>query len=105
MRTFLAVCTYTCSSPALLSGLSSSVNSALKNAAFQAKRLRIIEIDREGMFIPICTRRAFFKYYTDAGSQQMHLWGLEDQASYLDKMLSPGEGIGKYLKPATEMRS
>ena len=85
--------------------LSSRVNSSLKNAAFQAKRLRIIEMDRKGMFIPICTRRAFLKYYTDAGSQQMHLWGLEDQNSYLNKMLSPEEGIGTYLKPATEVRS
>jgi Protein of unknown function DUF262 len=87
---------------ALLSG---SVNSTLNNAAFQAKRLRVIELDREGKFIPICTRRAFFKYYTEADSQQTHLWSREDQVSYLDKMISPDQGIGHYLKAAAEVRS
>lgn len=87
---------------ALLSG---SVNSALNNAAFQAKRLRVIELDRAGKFIPICTRRAFFKYYTEAGSQQMHLWSRDDQTSYLEEILSPERGIGNYLKPAVEVQS
>lgn len=86
---------------ALLSG---SVNSALNNAAFHAKRLRVIKLDRMGKFIPICTRRVFFKYYTDAGSQQMHLWSREDQASYLDDMLSLDRGIGNYLRPDAEVQ-
>ncbi len=85
--------------------LSSSVNSALNNAAFYAKRLRVIELDREGKFIPISTRRAFFKYYTEAGSQQMYLWSREDQSAYMDHMLSPKLGIGSYLKPTAEVLS
>ncbi len=85
--------------------LSTSVNSALNNAAFYAKRLRVIELDREGKFIPISTRRAFFKYYTEAGSQQMHLWSREDQSAYMDQMLSLELGIGSYLKPTTEVLS
>ena len=85
--------------------LSSSVNSALNNAAFQAKRLRIIDLDRAGKFIPICTRRVFFKYYTEAGSHQIHLWNREDQASYLDEIMSIDRGIGRYLKPAAEVKS
>ncbi len=85
--------------------LSVSVNSALNNAAFYAKRLRVIELDRAGKFIPISTRRAFFKYYTDAGSQQMLLWSREDQEAYLDKMLLPDSGIGSYLKPAPDVLS
>lgn len=85
--------------------LSVSVNSALNNAAFYAKRLRVIELDRAGNFIPISTRRAFFKYYTDAGSQQMHLWSREDQTAYLNKMLSRDWGIGSYLNPTAEVQS
>ena len=95
---------------ALLSG---KVNSALNNGAFQVKRLRIIDLDQNGEFIPICTRRVFLKYYTRAGSQQMHLWSREDQEAYLNMMLAPPDStlgsdegvIWKYLmKPATEVQ-
>lgn len=82
--------------------LSSSVNSALSNGSFQAKRLRIIDLDRAGSFIPLCTRRVFFKYYTEAGSEQIHYWSPTDQTNYLDKMLSPEEGIGNYLIQSSE---
>lgn len=88
---------------ALLSG---AVNSALSNGAFQVKRLQIIDMDQEGKFIPICTRRVFLKYYTRTDNQQMHLWSRADRDSYLDAMLadphaSPEgkEGVvWKYLK-------
>ena len=88
---------------ALLSG---KVNSALNNAAFQMKRLRIMQMDRQGEFIPICTRRVFLKYYAPASSQQMHLWSRTDRGTYLDAMLgtadnnaNPCEGVvTKYLK-------
>ncbi|MBK1719709.1 DUF262 domain-containing protein [Thiocystis violacea] len=85
--------------------LSGHINSALSNGAFQAKRRRVIKLDRNGEFIPICTRRVFFKYYTDAGSQQMHLWSRKDQASYIDKLLSREEGIGNYLRTVEEAQS
>jgi len=91
--------THSIANLALLSG---RANSALNNAAFQSKRLRLIELDRAGMFIPICTRRVFFKYYTEAGSQQMHLWDREDQRVYVDSMLSAETGVGRYLQTATE---
>jgi hypothetical protein len=91
---------------ALLSG---AVNSSLSNGAFQVKRLMIIDMDQDGEFIPVCTRRVFLKYYTRTANQQMHLWSREDRSCYLDAMFgdparSPGakEGvIWKYLnKPA-----
>jgi hypothetical protein len=84
---------------ALLSG---SVNSALSNGAFQAKRLRVIDLDREGKFIPICTRRVFLKYYAKAGSEQVYWWSRDDQQSYVEQMLSSSEGIGMYLTPAMQ---
>jgi len=77
---------------ALLSG---DVNSKLNNGAFQAKRLRIIDCDQNGKFIPICTRRVFFKYYTPAAIQQMYLWSQEDQEYYIEAILRV---IRKYLK-------
>jgi len=70
---------------ALLSG---AVNSALSNGAFQVKRLQVIDMDQDGKFIPICTRRVFLKYYTRADTQQMHLWSRADRVAYLDAMLA-----------------
>lgn len=91
---------------ALLSG---AVNSSLSNGAFQVKRLMITDMDQNGEFIPVCTRRVFLKYYTRTASHQTHLWSREDRSSYLDAMLGdparePGATAGviwKYLrKPA-----
>ena len=77
---------------ALLTGGS---NSALSNSVFQVKRLTIIKLDRAGDYIPICTRRVFFKYYTDAGDQQLHLWSPQDRKCYLDAMINV---LRPYLK-------
>lgn len=85
---------------ALLSG---GANSALSNSVFQVKRLKIIELDRKGQYIPICTRRVFFKYYTEANDQQMHIWSQQDRHFYLDEMISPERGVlRKYLKVNAE---
>jgi hypothetical protein len=81
---------------ALLSG---GVNSALNNSVFEVKRRKILELDRAGAYIPICTRRVFFKYYTDAGDQQIHLWGVRDRKCYMEAMMSPQCGVLKYLRP------
>jgi hypothetical protein len=81
---------------ALLSG---GVNSALNNSVFEVKRRMILDLDRAGAYIPICTRRVFFKYYTDAGDQQIHLWSARDRECYMEAMMSPERGILKYLKP------
>ena len=52
-------------------------NSVLSNSVFEVKRRRIIALDRRGVYIPVCTRNVFLKYYTDAGAQQLHFWGPE----------------------------
>ena len=78
---------------ALLPG---DVNSALNNSVFEVKRRKILECDRNGDYIPICTRRVFLKYYTRAGDQQIHLWGAIDRKCYTDAM---SEVITRYLTP------
>ncbi len=77
--------------------LSKSINSSLGNKSFAVKRLNVIERDRKGAFIPICTRQVFLKYFVDVGSEQMHLWGREDRESYLTALLSEDRGVGHYL--------
>ncbi|WP_437929244.1 DUF262 domain-containing protein [Sorangium sp. So ce291] len=78
--------------------LTSGHNSALSNAVFEVKRRRILELDRQGAYIPTCTRQAFLKYYTDADAQQVHFWSTRDREAYLNAILSRDGGVGAYLK-------
>lgn len=78
--------------------LASGHNSALNNAVFEVKRRRILELDRRGAYIPICTRQVFLKYYTDADAQQFHFWSTQDREAYLNAILSSSGGVGAYLK-------
>jgi hypothetical protein len=77
--------------------LSKPINSSLSNRAFAVKRLKVIEYDRKGAFIPICTRQVFLKYYVEEGSEQMHFWSRRDRQSYLEAMISADRGVGEYL--------
>jgi hypothetical protein len=77
---------------ALLSG---GANSALKNAVFEVKRKRVLQLDRRGEYIPIATRRVFLKYYTDAQAQQIHFWSTQDRQRYLEALL---DTVADYLK-------
>lgn len=69
---------------ALLDGRS---NSALNNSVFEVKRRQIIDRDRTGEYIPVCTRNVFLKYYTAASGQQTHFWGRVDRECYLAAMV------------------
>nr|WP_289624869.1 DUF1524 domain-containing protein [Sinorhizobium sp. 7-81] len=77
--------------------LSQPINSSLGNQTFAVKRLKVVDHDRKGAFIPICTRQVFLKYYADAGSEQMHLWSRKDRESYLEALISADRGVGQYL--------
>ena len=78
--------------------LKSDHNSALNNAAFEVKRKRILELDRTGAYVPVCTRQVFLKYYAGANAQQVHFWGPQDREAYLNAILSTDVGVGNYLK-------
>ena len=61
-------------------------NSALNNSTFDVKRDKILEMDKKGDYIPICTRRVFLKYYTPSDKNQLHFWGEEDRKAYMKAM-------------------
>ena len=61
-------------------------NSALSNSVFAVKRAEILERDRSGSYIPVCTRNVFLKYYSPATEQQMHFWSAQDRQHYLEAM-------------------
>ena len=66
--------------------LSTGDNAALKNATFDVKRNKIIEMDKDGKYIPYCTRMVFLKYYTKSDENQLHFWGDADRKAYLQEM-------------------
>lgn len=69
-------------------------NSALNNSTFDVKRDKILEMDKRGDYIPICTRRVFLKYYTPSDKNQLHFWGEEDRKAYMKAM---NEVLKSYL--------
>lgn len=62
-------------------------NSLLANAGFDVKRRQIIDLDRDGRFIPVCTRHVFLKYYS-ADAEPMNDWTLADAAAYTGDIVS-----------------
>ena len=71
-------------------------NAALNNSVFEVKRQAIIRRDRDGSYIPACTRNVFLKYYTEARNQQMHFWSAADRKDYLAAILA---AVDPYLEP------
>jgi len=63
--------------------LSVRQNSELNNQTFAVKRLKVIELDKSGKFIPPTTRNVFLKYYTDLVDDP-HFWTSEDAKAYLN---------------------
>lgn len=70
--------------------LDSSTNRSYKNALFPIKRARIIDNDKRGVFVPICTKNVFLKYYSQSVTELVH-WS-ESDAKYYQ------EAIGQTLK-------
>ena len=67
-------------------------NAALNNSTFDVKRNLIVSMDKEGQFIPFCTKMVFLKYYTPSEDNQLHFWGQADRVAYvnaINKVLAP----------------
>lgn len=66
--------------------LKSGDNAALNNSTFDVKRNLIVEMDKEGQYIPFCTKMVFLKYYTPSNENQLHFWGQSDRIAYIKAM-------------------
>lgn len=75
--------------------LDSGNNAALSNSTFDVKRNKIIQKDKQGEFIPFCTKMVFLKYYTKSENSQVHFWGHEDRKDYIDAI---NECLKEYLE-------
>ena len=67
-------------------------NAVLSNSLFDVKRSKIVEMDKQGRYIPYCTKMVFMKYYTTDGDVSYHFWSAKDRDSYIKE-------IFKTLKP------
>ena len=66
--------------------LRSDNNAALCNSTFDVKRNLIIKMDKEGKYIPFCTKMVFLKYYTPSEDNQLHFWGQSDRIAYIKEI-------------------
>jgi len=67
--------------------LDAGTNRSYKNAVFPVKRKTIIERDKNGTFIPVCTKNAFMKLYSNDVSQ-MTFWGENDRSAYIKDIIA-----------------
>jgi hypothetical protein len=77
--------------------LSVKHNSSLNNAIFPVKRNKILQLEKEGKYIPLTTKNVFLKYYTDSDLQPYY-WSKADKKKYY-------ENIEKLLKPYLSQKS
>ena len=61
--------------------LDSHTNRAYGNSLFPTKRRFIINRDKEGKFVPLCTRNVFLKYYQDS-AVDLRKWTADDVQKY-----------------------
>ena len=60
-------------------------NATLNNSTFDVKRMKNIDMDKAGDYIPICTRNVFMKYYSSSDTK-LHFWSEEDRKGYICAM-------------------
>jgi len=81
--------------------LSQPDNAALNNSVFEIKRRDVINLDKEGHFIPLCTKRVFMKYYnTENVSAQNYFWSSGDRENYYNTLI---ESLKKYLPQSSQV--
>ena len=58
--------------------LDRGTNCSYKNNSFKEKRKEIIKKEKEGTFIPICTKNVFMKHYSE-DVKGLEIWNKEDR--------------------------
>ncbi|MCT7904700.1 Uncharacterized conserved protein [Candidatus Ornithobacterium hominis] len=73
--------------------LDRGTNRSYKNDSFKKKRKKIIEQEKKGTFIPICSKNVFMKYYSDE-LKQLGQWSEIDRSAYSANII---EVLKEYL--------
>ena len=66
--------------------LDSHTNRSYKNAVFPIKRKLILELDKKGTFVPLCTKNLFLKYYSKKIDNMM-VWSKRDSEDILESII------------------
>lgn len=61
--------------------LDEKTNKGYKNAVFPLKRKYIIDLDKTGGFVPLCTKNVFLKYFSDY-PPKISFWTQDDREKY-----------------------
>lgn len=61
--------------------LDEHTNRGYKNAVFAVKRQRLLTLDQDGIFVPLCTRNVFLKCYSPLVDNVM-FWSSADRDGY-----------------------
>ena len=81
--------------------LDRSTNRSYKNSVFPIKRARIIALDKQATFVPLCTKNVFLKYYSKQVDKMLY-WGTKDsqdhQAAMVDMLFGFFKGAGVHNK-------
>lgn len=60
-------------------------NAALSNSTFDVKREKILDMDKKGDYIPVCTKNVFLKYYSSSDTK-LHYWSDQNRHDYIEEM-------------------
>ncbi|EIC19867.1 DUF262 domain-containing protein [Thiorhodovibrio frisius] len=63
--------------------LDSATNRSYGNAIFPVKRSEIIDREKTGTFVPVCTKNVFMKLY-NKNVKNLKFWGIEDRNAYME---------------------
>lgn len=81
--------------------LDSRTNRSYKNAVFPIKRARIIALDKQATFVPLCTKNAFLKYYSKQVDKMLY-WEAKDsedhQRAMVEMLFDFFQGVGVHQK-------
>src|SRR6185503_2461349 len=66
--------------------LDAATNRSYGNAVFAIKRQRILSLDRDGVFVPLCTRNVFLKCYSRKVDHLM-FWTQDDRDDYREVLI------------------
>lgn len=75
--------------------LDAATNRSYKNAVFPVKRKTIIDRDKNGIFIPVCTKNVFLKYFSEY-PPKISFWTNEDRRHYETDLYNTIESFIKH---------
>ena len=65
--------------------LDKETNSKISNNYFDTKRRELINLEMQGLYIPVCTKNVFLKFYS-SNPNNIYFWTDDDRKDYKDKI-------------------